>query len=116
MTATTLTISKDSDVITFINLFTVQSEEEQQQLIDLLIKATEEVMCNQEGFVSANIHKSLDGKHVVNYEQWKNKESFEKMLRNTKALIHMDKVLKVTKEVEGYYLYNVVYTNEHQKQ
>ena len=91
MTATTLTISKDSDVITFINLFTVQSEEEQQQLIDLLIKATEEVMCNQEGFVSANIHKSLDDKHVVNYEQWKNKESFENILRNTKASYCKDK-------------------------
>jgi hypothetical protein len=54
MTATTPTISKDNDVISFVNLFTVQSEEEQQQLINLLIKATE-VMCNQEGFVSANI-------------------------------------------------------------
>jgi heme-degrading monooxygenase HmoA len=31
------------------------------------------------GFVSANIHRSLDGKKVVNYAQWESKEAFEAM-------------------------------------
>ena len=41
------------------------------------------------GFVSANIHKSLDGTHVVNYGQWRSKEDFEAMLNNPEAAPHM---------------------------
>ena len=46
-------------------------------------------MSQQEGFISANFHKSLDGTKVVNYAQWKSKEAFEKMLKNPTAITHM---------------------------
>jgi heme-degrading monooxygenase HmoA len=49
------------------------------------------------GFVSANIHKSLDGKHVANYAQWKSAEDFQSMLKNPKAQQHMGKVDKIAK-------------------
>ena len=32
------------------------------------------------GFVSANIHRIVDGTRVANYAQWKSKEAFERML------------------------------------
>ena len=38
-------------------------------LIDLLVEATEETMRHRDGFISANFHKSLDGRHVANYAQ-----------------------------------------------
>jgi heme-degrading monooxygenase HmoA len=44
-----------------------------------------------DGFVSANIHKSLDGKRVVNYAQWRSREDFEAMLNNPEAGPHMKK-------------------------
>ncbi|MGL5795782.1 MAG: antibiotic biosynthesis monooxygenase family protein, partial [Waterburya sp.] len=58
--------------------------EQQQELIDTIKKflATVEV---QPGFVSANLHKSLDGVKVANYAQWKSREAFE-VFRNNKEI------------------------------
>ena len=67
-------------------------------------------MHKQEGFISSNIHRSLDGTRVVNYAQWKNQESFEKMLKNTKAILHMNEILTIAK-ADGS-LYNVVFIND----
>jgi hypothetical protein len=41
------------------------------------------------GFVSANLHVSLDRKHVANYAQWKTRADFEAMLKNPVARGHM---------------------------
>ena len=73
----TSTIDLDSKVITLVNVFTVEPNN-QQRLVDLLIEATKKVMSQQEGFISANLHKSLGGTRIVNYAQWKSKEAFEK--------------------------------------
>src|SRR5215813_14844396 len=81
---TVTTIAKQNNVITLINVFTV-APENQQQLLDLLVHATREVMAKQPGFVSANFHKSMDGTRVVNYAQWASKEAFEAMMRNPEA-------------------------------
>ncbi len=59
------TIAKDNRIVTLINVFTVEPTR-QKQLVDLLIRATEATMRNLPGFVSANIHKSVDGTRVVN--------------------------------------------------
>ncbi len=72
------TISTEQDAVTLINVFTV-APEDQQRLLDLLIEATEEVM-NEPGFLSANLHKSLDGTKVTNYAQWRSRDDFEAML------------------------------------
>jgi Antibiotic biosynthesis monooxygenase len=74
----------------------------------MLIETTKQVM-KQEGFISANIHKRLDGTRVVNY-QWDSKEAFEKRLRNPKAIVHMNEVLSIAKSVEGS-LYEVVFVD-----
>jgi quinol monooxygenase YgiN len=103
---TTSTINKDSKVTTLINVFTVEPNN-QQRLVDLLIDVTEKVMSQQEGFISANIHKSLDGTRVVNYAQWKSKEAFEKMLKNPTAITHMNDAFSIA-TVEGS-LYEVVF-------
>jgi heme-degrading monooxygenase HmoA len=75
------------------------------------METTEQVMNKQEGFMSTNIHKSLDGTHVVNYAQWQSKEAFEKMLKNPKAIVHMNEVLTIAKAVDGS-LYEVVFVEE----
>jgi len=82
------TIDKGNRVLTLINVFTVEPEK-QQALVALLIEATEQVMKHMPGFVSANIHRSLDGKKVVNYAQWENMAAFEAMRKNSKARPHM---------------------------
>ena len=82
------TIEKGSKILTLINVFTV-APEKQQELVALLIDATQETMKHLLGFISANIHRSLDGKRVVNYAQWESKADFEAMQKNPKAAPHM---------------------------
>ena len=82
------TISKDNNLVTLINVFTVEPEN-QQRLVDVLVEATEKVMSLQPGFISANLHKSLDGKRVANYSQWASAEEYQAMLQNPQVLPHM---------------------------
>jgi quinol monooxygenase YgiN len=82
------TIEKGRSVMTLINVFTVEPAK-QQALVDLLIDATEQTMRHLPGFVSANIHRSVDGKKVVNYAQWHDAAAFEAMRNNPKAAPHM---------------------------
>ena len=64
------TISKDAQILTLINVATVEPEN-QQRLVEMFEIVTENVMSKQPGFISANIHKSLDGEKVVTYAQWR---------------------------------------------
>jgi quinol monooxygenase YgiN len=87
MTATT-TISVDAPVATLINVFVVRPEH-QRRLVDLLVRATEEVIRHRPGFVAANIHASEDGARVVNYAQWESADAFRAMLADPAAGEHM---------------------------
>lgn len=82
---TTTTIAIDQDVATLINVFTV-TRMTQQPLVDLLTEATEQVMRHRPGFISANIHASLDGTRVVNYAQWRSRDDFLAMLDDPTAI------------------------------
>lgn len=57
------------------------------------------------GFVSASIHKSLDGVRVVNYAQWRSKEDFEVMMTSPEALKHMKPFYEIAKV--DFHLYGV---------
>lgn len=105
------TISKNKDVVTLINIFTVEPEN-QQRLMELWVAITEDVMCKQPGFISANFHKSLDGKYGANYAQWSSVESIGNMLESIKTneqyqYLHAE-VLKIAKM--NPVLYEVCYT------
>lgn len=82
------TITKGADLVTLVNIFTVQPDE-QDKLATLLIEATEQTMKELPGFVSASIHKSLDGKKVINYAQWRRREDFEAIRQHPEAARHM---------------------------
>ena len=75
-------------LVTLINVFTV-APERQQALVELLDRATVDVMRHLSGFVSANIHRGLDGTKVANYAQWTSRAAFEAMLREPTARAHM---------------------------
>jgi heme-degrading monooxygenase HmoA len=90
----TTAIAKGASPITLINVFTVKPED-QDKLVTMLNEATEKTMRNQPGFVSANIHKSLDGLRVANYAQWRTKQDFEAMLKNAEATAHMQAIGKI---------------------
>ena len=101
------TIEKDNKLVTLINIFSVEPAK-QQQLVDLLIQATETSMRHLPGFISANIHRSLDGTKVANYAQWRSVEDFQAMQKNPAAKPHMEKAAALAKFEPG--LYEVVDT------
>src|SRR5215469_11963360 len=104
------TIATGQDVVTLVNVFTV-TPDRQRQLAGLLAEATRAVMNRLPGFVSANIHRSLDGTKVVNYAQWHRASDFEDMLRNSAAQQHMQAASELAISVEPH-LYHVVFTDQ----
>jgi heme-degrading monooxygenase HmoA len=105
-----VTISKDKDVVILINVFTV-APEDQQRLVDVLVEATQAVMSKQQGFISANIHRSLDGTQVANYAHWQSREAFEAMLQDREAGGHMGEAARIAEGFEAH-LYKVSLVDE----
>lgn len=103
MSATT--ISTDQEIATLVNVFTVEPGD-QQTLVDLLVEATDETMRHRPGFISANIHASLDRTKVVNYAQWATAEDFQATLDDPRAQEHMASASAMASAQPG--LYSVV--------
>ncbi len=57
-------IVENAGFVTFINVFTVEPSN-QQQLLDLLAHATETSVREVPGFISAALHRSVDGTRVT---------------------------------------------------
>ena len=74
------TISTNNEVATVIVIFNVNPEK-QQELLDNIAEFVK-IVKQQPGFVSANLHKSLDGLKVANYAQWATTEDFENFINN----------------------------------
>ena len=86
------TIAMGANCATLINVFTVEPAK-QQRLVDVLVEATEKTMRHLPGFISANIHKSLDGTRVANYAQWRSVADFQNMLETPDAIPHMKQAM-----------------------
>jgi heme-degrading monooxygenase HmoA len=87
-------IRADAPVVTLINVFTVDPVT-QQELVDAWRQATDEVMRQLPGFVSASIHRSVDGTKVVNYAQWETREAFAAMFQNPQASAHLTRLTEI---------------------
>ncbi|HEV7650128.1 MAG TPA: antibiotic biosynthesis monooxygenase [Actinophytocola sp.] len=81
--AATTSIATGAPIATLINVFVVQPDR-QRRLVELLVRATEDVISHQPGFIAANIHASEDGTRVVNYAQWESPAA-EPPPRNSKS-------------------------------
>jgi quinol monooxygenase YgiN len=103
------TIREDDFSVALINTFYVKPEKA-DELVKLLTKATDEVMRHQPGFISANLHISLDKTRVVNYAQWRSKEDFERMQQNPDAKPHMKQAAELAERFEPI-LYSVVHVD-----
>ncbi|MDZ8055932.1 MAG: antibiotic biosynthesis monooxygenase family protein [Aulosira sp. ZfuVER01] len=99
------TINEKDGLLTVINVFTVEPDQ-QQTLVDHLVSNLA-TATKQEGFVSANIHKSLDGTRVINYAQWKSKEALELALQNQEF---MAPVKVAVEHPHDFHMYEVVHT------
>jgi quinol monooxygenase YgiN len=65
-------IQKDNQAVTQITV--IEAEPERQREALSLMAERARFMARQPGFVSISLHRSLDGRRIVNYVQWQNRE------------------------------------------
>ncbi|WP_017588928.1 antibiotic biosynthesis monooxygenase family protein [Nocardiopsis ganjiahuensis] len=95
-------IGTDRDLIALVNTFTVDPRD-QERLVELLHEATEDVMRHFPGFVSANVHASLDGTKVCNYAQWASEEEFNKAIEHPDSQPHFIQCREIATSVSALY-------------
>ena len=96
------TISKGRAPLTLINVFTV-APEKQDELIELLTEITEQNVRNHRGFVSASLHRGIDGKKVTMYAQWASVDDYETMRQDSGPAPALEKALKIATFDPGMY-------------
>lgn len=96
------TISKGSKVLTLINVFTVEPAK-QQELVELLIDATQSSVRHAMGFIFASLHRSLDGTKVAMYAQWRSVEDYHAMPNNSTASPYMQQAVALAHFELGVY-------------
>ncbi len=99
------TIAENTDLVTLINVFTVEPSN-QQQLLDLLARATDTSVRDMPGFISAALHRSVDGTKVTMYAQWKSAEHYrhyQSMRSNPAAAPYVEQALAIAKFDPGMY-------------
>jgi quinol monooxygenase YgiN len=89
-------------MVTLINIFTVQPPN-QQKLVDLLTRATDEFVSYAQGFLSATLHRSLDGTKVTMVAQWKSMEDYEAMRKDPGPRPFLEQALKIATFEPGMY-------------
>ncbi len=106
--ATPTIISKNANLVTVINKFSVKSENH-KKLLQLLAELRI-IVEKLPGFISANVHKSFEGTRIVSYAQWKTKEDYQAVYTNSQAIPILDELKKISKF--SWNLYEVVYTTD----
>jgi quinol monooxygenase YgiN len=89
-------------VITLINVFTVEPSN-QDRLIELLTRATDEFVCRAPGFIASTLHRSLDGAKVTMYAQWSSVEAYDAMRRDPGPLPLFQEALSIASFDPGLY-------------
>ena len=99
-------IEAHTGVVTQINVFTVP-EGGQQALIDLLTEAAQ--ACSRvDGWMSASLHRSLDGTRVVNYAQARDQDAMRRVFETLRAGGFLERNTALGVAHPG--LYEVVFT------
>lgn len=94
--------SDSSSAITLINVFRVDPAD-QQRLVDLLARATDGFVSRAPGFISATLHRSVDGTKVTMYAQWRSAEDYQAMRQDPGPLPFLEEALIIAKFEPGMY-------------
>ena len=95
------TTSKDADLITSINVFTVDPSNH-SQLVQLT-KVTDTFVRHARGFISSSLHRSRDGTKVTMYAQWRSLDDYETMRRDPGPVPYLQEALTIAKFEPGIY-------------
>jgi quinol monooxygenase YgiN len=88
------TISAGDQVVVLINVFSC-TPDNQQRLIEAWQRGTDDLMRYLPGFISANIHRSLDGTRVINYAQWASREAFQASFTDPQVTAYFEELSQI---------------------
>jgi quinol monooxygenase YgiN len=71
-----------ADYATFINTFRCEPSD-QDEVVRINVDIVEHVASMFPGFISASVHRSVDGTSVINYLQWQSPEHLAAMQRSS---------------------------------
>jgi heme-degrading monooxygenase HmoA len=91
-----------TEAVTVINVFTVDKAR-QQELIDLLTRATEEWVRHAPGFLGARLHRSVDGARVALYAEWRSNWDYQAMRRDPGPRVYLSRALAIAQIESGVY-------------
>ncbi len=94
--------SEETGVVVLINVFTVEPAN-QQRLVNLLIRATDGSVNRVRGFISATLHRSIDGTKVTMYARWRSAEDYQAMRQDAGPAPFLDEALRIAKFEPGMY-------------
>jgi len=98
------TIVENTSLVTAINVFTVDPSN-QQELLDLLTRATETSVRDVPGFIGAALHRSVDGTKVAMYAQWQSAEHYQRYqaTRSETGASYVARILAIARFDPGTY-------------
>jgi quinol monooxygenase YgiN len=85
-----------------INVFSMQPAN-QKRLLELLALATETSVRHAPGFISASLHRGLDGTKVTMYAQWRSLGDYEAMRGNPGPARYLEEALTIATFEPGTY-------------
>lgn len=91
-----------SDPVTFVNIVEVDPAQ-QQEIIDLLVEGTKEVMVNRPGFVSVTLLASLDKTRVINVARWESAEDVKVTQSDPEAAEYAKRTARIAQANPGLY-------------
>ena len=100
-------VSRERNLITFINVFETKPEQ-QQALFDALSRFAESVK-GEPGLIGVALHKSTDGLRVVNYAQWRSEEDYGRFVKKYRE--PMEATLPFAERIDPHH-YEVAYLYE----
>jgi quinol monooxygenase YgiN len=93
--------------VTLINVFIVEPDN-QKRLIELLAEITERSVRHAPGFISARMHRSLDGAKVTMVAEWRSRADYDAMRADPTPRPYLEQALAIAKFEPG--MYEVVET------
>ena len=102
-------IQSDNPFITQITI--VEPEPGKQDRALSLMKERARFMARQPGFVSITLHRSLDGKRIVNYIQWQSRELLEAAHRSPEFRKEWREFDQLTEEIDPH-LYEIAHVED----
>jgi quinol monooxygenase YgiN len=97
-------IQSDNQTVTQITV--IEAEPEKQHEALSLMSERARFMAHQPGFVSISLHRSLDGRRIVNYVQWQNRELLQQAHKSPDFRKAWSKFDELTDEINPH-LYEV---------